>query len=362
MPFGPECVYVYHHHPSSLFVIEGYSEAASAGPLLFMALLGRVGLETHLDCFTFSADVRPGHILSVHVIVVGVVARDCAASAILSLGVVLTAAHVASSWLNTDVLLLEVFRGKLIQEVLLRDAATLFISILQQNLIEALNDSLHNLLEAETHSLFVLVVGSNVLLELLINLLNDPVEPVAHVSVSKLDLFGHFGILLVEFLGGLNLDVEMVNLGVSRAITTLINVNVGWLLIRVVHLQLVEFLRDLLVLAAQVVQLLFVLADGLQKLRIGGLTGEELLDDMLDVREASLSTNLLEGSLDLLRPAHLPVHLRLQEGAPELLRKEVFIHLELVAIFVIASGLVTDLLLTIVTLVATLKGRLLVVE
>ena len=110
------------------------------------------------------------------------------------------------------------------------------------------------------------------------------------------------------------------------------------------------------------VKLFLVLADGLQELGVGGLTGEEFLHDLLNVREACLSANLLEGSLNLISPRHLLIHLRLQEGAPEFLRQEVFIHLQLVAILVVAGGLVPNLLLTVVALVSSLKGSFLVIE
>jgi len=111
-----------------------------------------------------------------------------------------------------------------------------------------------------------------------------------------------------------------------------------------------------------VVKFLLILADSLQKLRVGGLTREELLHDLLDIGEASLGANLLESSLDFVRPRHLLVHLRLQEGTPELLSQEVLIHLQLVAVLVVAGSLITDLLLTIVTLVSALKSRLLIIE
>lgn len=104
--------------------------------------------------------------------------------------------------------------------------------------------------------------------------------------------------------------MELMDLGVSRATTTLININLSRLLVvRVLHLKLVELLRDLLILTAQMVELLFVLANGLQELGIGCLTGEEFLHDLLNVREAGLSANLLEGSLNFISPRHFLVHL-----------------------------------------------------
>ena len=71
---------------------------------------------------------------------------------------------------------------------------------------------------------------------------------------------------------------------------------------------------------------------------------------------------MLEGLFNLCSAGHLFVHLRLEEGAPELLSKEVLIHLQLIAIFVVISGLITDLLLTQITLHTPLECSLLIVQ
>ena len=62
------------------------------------------------------------------------------------------------------------------------------------------------------------------------------------------------------------------------------------------------------------------------------------------------------------RPRHLLVHLALEERAPELLGKEVLVHFQLVGVFVVVGGLVTNLLLAGVALDASLERGLLIVE
>ena len=128
------------------------------------------------------------HLILINIVAESVMTRDSSTTAILSLGIILSATLVSGGRLNTNVLLLEVFGSKLIQEVLLGDTATLFISVLKKDLIKALDNGLHDLLKAEAHGLLILVVGSDILLELLIDLLNDPIQPVANVGVSQLDL------------------------------------------------------------------------------------------------------------------------------------------------------------------------------
>jgi len=83
---------------------------------------------------------------------------------------------------------------------------------------------------------------------------------------------------------------------------------------------------------------------------------------LLDIREASLSSDLLEGLLDLSSPRHLFFHLGLQKSTPELLGQEVFIHFELIGVLVVVGCLISDLLLAGISLDASLKGRLLVVK
>lgn len=96
------------------------------------------------------------------------------------------------------------------------------------------------------------------------------------------------------------------------------------------HLQLVELLRDLLVLSPQTIQLLFVLTHGVQQLRVGRFSCEELLHDLLNVTEARLSSDLLESTLYLSCLRHLSVHLVLEELSPEFLSQEVLVHLQLI--------------------------------
>lgn len=191
----------------------------------------------------------------------------------------------------------------------------------------------------------------------MVNLADNSVEPVFDIGISEIDLFVHLDGLVVELLRGLNLDMELMNLGVRGATTFDFNV---WLL--VLHLKLVKLFSDLLVLMSQHVQLLLVVADSLQQLRVCGFSREEFLNDLLHIRETCLSANLLESLLDLCGSGHLFVHLGLEEGAPELLCEEVLVHLELVGVLVVIGSLVTDLLLSSVSLDTSLERSLLVIE
>ena len=71
--------------------------------------------------------------------------------------------------------------------------------------------------------------------------------------------------------------------------------------------------------------------------------------------------DLLESLLNLGVTGHLLLHLRLEEGAPKLLRQEILVHLQLIRVFVVVRSLVSDLLLSGIALDASLQGSLLVV-
>ena len=180
-------------------------------------------------------------------------------------------------------------------------------------------------MEPKFHRSVLLLKRPNVLPELLVDLADHPVQPVLHIGVREFDLFAHLDRLVVEFLGGLDLNVELVDLRVGGAAT--LNLDVGLL---VLHLQLVQFLRHLLVLMPQHVQLLLIIRHSLKQLTVGGLPREELLNDLLHIGEASLRSDLLESLLDLRCTGHLFVHFRLQKSAPELLCEEILIHFELI--------------------------------
>ena len=326
----------------SLGVSSSYSEATSAGALFFQSPLFFVMIEALLDGFALLADVHSVDLIFVHVEAKCIVTRDCTSYITIVGFSLILATLMDSGRFYTDILIEELFGGELVHEVFRGDYAAIVLLVLQQDLVQPLDDRLHHLLETEGHGLLILVVGADILPELLVHLLDDPVQPVAHISVRQLDFLGHLDRLFVEFLRRLDFDVQLMDLGVRRAATFNFN---RLRLVRILHLKLVKLLSNLLILSAQVVQLLLIFADSLQQLGVCSLSGEELLHDLLNVRKASLGTDLLEGLLDLSRACHLFVHLGLEEGAPELLSKEVLVHLQLIAIFVVVGGLVADLLL-----------------
>ena len=99
--------------------------------------------------------------------------------------------------LDPNVFSTELFRAEVLHKVFTCDETAFFIRIFQQDLIELLDNGLHDFLEASGHRFFLLSIRTDVLAELLINLLYDTTQPILHVLVSELDLLVHLNSLFV---------------------------------------------------------------------------------------------------------------------------------------------------------------------
>jgi len=201
------------------FVWSGASESTTASSFLLKTFLEGVVFEALFNVIALVAQLERQlvHVvILVHVVAEGVILGHSSTwLSILSLGIVITQSVVALRWLHTHVLLQEFFSGELLHEVLAGDKASFFISVLEQDLVESLDDGLHHLLKAEVHSLLLFVVLADCLSKLLVDFLDDSIEPVTHISVRQFHLLVHLSRLFVQFLRRLNLDVELVDLGVG---------------------------------------------------------------------------------------------------------------------------------------------------
>ena len=99
--------------------------------------------------------------------------------------------------LYPNVLSTELFCAEVLHEVFACDEPAFLIRVFQQDLIELLDNGLHDFLEASSHRLLLLSIRSDVLAELLIDFLYNTSQPVFHVLVSELDLLVHLDSLFV---------------------------------------------------------------------------------------------------------------------------------------------------------------------
>ena len=155
------------------------SKSASSGcPLLLKSLLQRVILESFFDIVTLVAKLERKlmHvIIFIDVIAEGIVLRNTDTRlSVLSLCVIF-AAILSLVRFHTNVLTKELICAKIVHEVLTVDESTLFVGVLQQNLVESLYHSLHDFLEAEVHSLFIFIVSADIFSELLIDFFDHSV-------------------------------------------------------------------------------------------------------------------------------------------------------------------------------------------
>ena len=176
---------------------------------LLKALLLRPILKPLLDLLTLVSQLEGQHVPGIFLVAVPapILSGDTSLASVLRLGVVLAHSVVALGRLDTDVLVEELFSGEVIHEVLRCDEAALLVCVFEQDLIEALDDRLHDLLEAELHRPILFLEGANVFAELLVDLANHTIQPVLDISVGQLDLLAHLDSLVVELLCGLDLDM-----------------------------------------------------------------------------------------------------------------------------------------------------------
>ncbi len=81
------------------------------------------------------------------------------------------------------------------------------------------------------------------------------------------------------------------------------------------------------IILPETINLLFLLANGVKQLGIGLFTGQELLNNVLNVGVACRGSNFLERFLKLRGALHLFVHFGFQKRRPKLLSHKVLLHL-----------------------------------
>lgn len=128
------------------------------------------------------------------------------------------------------------------------------------------------------------------------------------------------------------------------------------------NLKFVKLFAPELVIISKRIDLLLLLWDRHEQLSISWLTGQEFLDNLLDVRITSRRTDLLECILILEILLHFLFHFGLQVGRPELLREEILLHLQLIWIFLFIGSLLSDLLLTLHAANPSFKRRFFVLN
>ena len=131
-------------------------------------------------------------------------------------------------------------------------------------------------------------------------------------------------LLLVSGLGLGFEDVLILELGhTSISVLGIVGVGLG------VDLELMESASQLVVILLQLISFPLTLADVHEEVGVGLLSGEELLDHLLDISDTSGCLDSLEGLINLSRVSHLLLHLLSHKGVPQLLDIEVISHLEL---------------------------------
>ena len=143
------------------------------------------------------------------IVIIDVITEDilsrCTYTTILCLCIICISQEILS-WLHTDILVQEFLSRILIHEVTGIDKSSLFLLFLHEDLLELLDNGFLDFLEFKLHSLVHRALGYS-LIELLINLRDDPMQPVVHLIKSELHLLVHINYLLIFLLLALEVRV-----------------------------------------------------------------------------------------------------------------------------------------------------------
>ena len=311
-----------------------------------------------LDCISLLLEIACCALVECQVAIVHALLTQSHASRDIRLAAISCLVGVCSTRdrSNSDVLV-EELGGREISEYLpvIDSIIGTFISLtLLQAIKLADNDCVHGLEhgdEVDWVLLEELVLGQGA--ELLI----ASSRPVGDLVVNDVDLLETLleGLIVTiynsEILVHLN-DLSIVRLGVS--LSGIISVIGG------IDLELLEPLGQLLVILLKRVNLGFTGGDRLQESGVGLLTLLEATDHGLNVCDASVCLDLLEGIVDASGGFHLLVHLSLHEVVPQLVDVEIVSHLELGGVFALVSSSLSDLLILLLALNTALNRLFLI--
>ena len=127
-----------------------------------------------------------------------------------------------------------------------------------------------------------------------------------------------------------------------------------------INLELLEPLGQLLVILLKGVNLGFAGRDRLQESSVGLLALLEATDHGLNVCDARMCLDLLEGIVNAPRGFHLLVHLPLHEVVPQLVNVEIVSHFQLCGVFALIGSSFSDLLVLFLALDTALNRLFLI--
>jgi len=283
--------------------------SASFGFLLLGPLLDEVVFVVFLDVLSSLLHVQDLVLVMVLVLLVLVVVWVLA----LVVGIVGLSVFVSGhtrDGSNSDVFVQKFLGTEVVHEVLGCDIASLVFVLFGDDLTQLLGHSLTNLLENKGQRL-VLPVSSDVLTKVDVNFLGDSTCPSLDLISNKVNFLAKLVALLLVFAVRSDLLVQILDLRRENLATSII---VLLFVLLVGDLELVEFLSPDLMVFSEVFNFTLVFRDSDEQLRVSLFSGEESVNNLIDIGQVGGSSDLLESILDVSVVAHLVLHLFLKEG------------------------------------------------
>lgn len=127
-------------------------------------------------------------------------------------------------------------------------------------------------------------------------------------------------------------------------------------------LQIMQFTSLHFIVVSKTVNFILVVSDLEEELRVGLLSCQEAINDILDVGKTSGRSDSLKRLFDLGSAFHFFFHLVLEESTPESLSKEILVHFELVRVLVLGGSLLCNACLSLDSLNSSLKSHFFVMN
>ena len=287
-----------------------------SSPFLFLQLFFLLCILLECLLLGFSLDIKLHLLIVIECLFVVLLCTEyvMARGEVLAIFIGITTILVlhARCWSHTDILVKELLSCEIIHEIFWCHLSTLLFIFLKDNSIQLPTDCLHNLLELECHSL--VLERTNILAKLLINLADHTLNPAFDLIIDELDLFVEFLWFLIFLLMFLDWRIKFMKIwskGTPARLSFL-----SACLITALYRKFMKFLSAWLIFWSKPVNFLFVFRNGRQELRIGLFAGQKFLDDILNIREPSSCSYLLESILNQECAIHFFFHFCFQESRP----------------------------------------------
>jgi len=204
-------------------------------------------------------------------------------------------------------------------------------------------------------------MSSNVLIELLVNLLNDFRAPIMNLIIYKIDFLVELFTLVFILLQDSYLLIKGINFWRESISWSIWIILWSWFLFvflffAVFHLQVMKLLTPDFMISSKIFNFAFVFRDLHKKMRISLLSSQKFLNNFIYISQSSCSPDILESILNLIVIAHFIFHFPGQEFREQCLNQKFIFFLNFILILVWVCSHLSNFLLMLNSCDSSLKS------